>query len=105
MVRPQAREAEAWSFKEALKWTYSRRSYKYIFELDAKEVVEAVNGSNGTSYFHSIIDECKGILQHFEEVSVIFDRRSANRVGHMLAQTDHSKTSLMEWCTVPPDYL
>ncbi|XP_074336511.1 uncharacterized protein LOC141673665 [Apium graveolens] len=62
MGRLQAREAEAWSFKEALKWTHSWRAYKCVFELDAKEVVEAINGSNVTSYFHFIIDECKDVL-------------------------------------------
>lgn len=59
-LRPDAREAEAWSFKEALLWTKKWRTNRCIFELDAKSVVDAIHGPPKKSFFHTIIEECVG---------------------------------------------
>lgn len=69
------REAEALSFKEALTWTKNWRKCRCIFELDAKMVVDVVNGASKNSIFHGIIDECKEILKHFEGVLMGFAHR------------------------------
>lgn len=103
-----AREAEARSFKEALTWTKNWRTCRCIFELDAKMVVDVVNGASRNSIFHGIIDECKEILKHFEGVLVVFYHRSANRVVHVLAQAAcsmsdsmGSMSDSMEWSSTP----
>ena len=75
-----SREAEAWSIRAALLWMKEWRSQKCIFELDAKSVVDAVHGIRGYSNF-TIIEECEEILKHFQEVLVVFENRSANRVS------------------------
>lgn len=99
------REAEAWSFRAALLWMKSWRTQKCIFELDAKTVVDAVHGTRGNSIFHTIIEECEDILKHFQEVLVVFENRSANRVAHVLAQAAYSMSGPMEWVDTAPDFL
>lgn len=84
--RLQARETEGWSLKEALLWTSKWRPKKCIFKTNAKIVVDAIHRGGGHTNFHTIIDECVEILKHFGEVFVIFNRRSANRIAHMLAR-------------------
>lgn len=101
----QPREAEAIALREALSWIKSWRRSKCIFECDAKMVVDAVNGGNGSSYFHMIIDECKEILQHFEEVLVVFVHRSANNVAHLLARASYSMSGLQEWLNTAPNFI
>lgn len=99
------REAEALSFKEALTWTKHWGNRRCIFELDAKLVVNAVNGTSKNSIFHGIIDECKEILKHYEGVLVVFEHRSANRVANVLAQAVCSMSDSMEWSSTAPDLI
>ena len=101
----QAREAEAWSFKEALLWTKAWRTNRCIFELDAKSVVDAIHSPPKNSFFHTIIEECVEILKHFEEVLVVFDHRSTNKVADLLAQAAYSLSGLMEWYHAAPDFI
>lgn len=80
------REAEAYSLRETMIWTSQWRTTKCIFETDAKVVVDAIHAGGGNSNFHTIIEGCVETLKHFEEVLVVFNHRSANKVAHMLAQ-------------------
>ncbi|XP_074327947.1 uncharacterized protein LOC141665861 [Apium graveolens] len=100
-----AREAEALSFKEALTWTKEWRTNRCVFELDAKAVVEVIHGPQKQSNFHVIIEECRDILKHFEEVLVIFDYRSANKVAHVLARAAYSMPDSMVWCNTAPELI
>ncbi|XP_074337519.1 uncharacterized protein LOC141674718 [Apium graveolens] len=99
------REAEALSFKEALTWTKNWRTRMCIFELDAKMVVDVVNGTRKNSNFHGIIHECKKILKHFKGVLVVLDHRFANRVAHVLTQMTCSMSNSMEWSSTAPDLI
>ncbi|XP_074374021.1 uncharacterized protein LOC141714399 [Apium graveolens] len=101
----QPREAEALSLKEALSWVREWRSSRCVFELDAKIVVEAVYTNGGNSNFHTIIEDCRDILKHFQEVLVVFDHQSANTVAHLLAQAACSMTDQMEWLDTAPDFI
>ncbi|XP_074352545.1 uncharacterized protein LOC141691680 [Apium graveolens] len=88
--RMQAREGEVRSLREALLWIKQWRHTKCIFETDAKLVVDAVHGGRGSSNFYTIVDDCVDIIKHFEEVLVVFARRSANKVAHLLAKATYS---------------
>ncbi|XP_074342772.1 uncharacterized protein LOC141680445 [Apium graveolens] len=99
------REAEAWSFRAALLWVKEWRTQRFIFELDAKSVVDAVHEVRGNSNFHTIIEECEDILKHFQEVLVVFKNRSTNQVAHVLAQAAYSMTGPMEWIDIAPEFL
>lgn len=103
--RMYAREAEALSLKEALSWMMTWRTSKCIFEMDAKLVVEAIQKSQGQSIFDTIIDDCRELFKHFEEVLVVYVHRSANNVAHLLAQTAYSKSGPQEWCSIAPDFI
>ncbi|XP_017250744.2 uncharacterized protein LOC108221372 [Daucus carota subsp. sativus] len=103
--RWKPREAEALGLKEALLWVREWRTSKCVFEMDAKTVVDAIYGDGGNSYFHTIIEDCVDILHHFHEVVVVFERRSANKVAHVLAQTAYSMTDHMEWIDIAPDFI
>lgn len=41
------------------------------------------------SYYGSIISECKLLLHELRDVSLVFIRRSANRVAHKLARASY----------------
>lgn len=103
--RLPAREAEAWSLREAIIWTATWRTTRCIFELDAKSAVEAIHGPVQSSNFHAIIEDCIERLKHFEEVLVIFDHRSANRIAHLLAQAIYSTSDHMEGYHTAPDFI
>ncbi|XP_074342618.1 uncharacterized protein LOC141680232 [Apium graveolens] len=76
------REAEAVGLKEELSW-----------------------GEAGNTYFHLIVEECRDILKHFEEVLVCFVHRSANMAAHSLAQVAYSTSGHMEWFDTAPSFL
>lgn len=100
-----SREAEALSFKETLRWIKNWRTNRCIFELDAKMVVDAVNGHSKNSNFHGIIDDCREIIQHFEGVLVVFEHRSANRAAYVLAKAVCSMSDTMEWFNMDPNLI
>lgn len=103
----QPRVAEALSLKKALAWTKNWRTSKCIFVADAKLLVDAVNtvnGNQGNSIFHTIVDDCKEILKHFEDVLVVFIHRSANSVAHLIAKGAYSMSGFQEWYHAAPDF-
>ncbi|XP_074378201.1 uncharacterized protein LOC141719726 [Apium graveolens] len=79
----QPREAEALSMKEAFSWTQQWRVSKCVFESDAQNLVDAINGHGGRSYFDTIVDDCKELLKHFTEVLVVYVPRSVNTDTHL----------------------
>lgn len=103
--RAYAREAEALSLKEALSWVKDWRVDKCIFESDAKLLVDAFSGRQGRSFFDTIVDDCRELLKHFVEVSIVFVHRYANSVAHALAQATYSLSGLKEWYSVAPDFI
>lgn len=99
----QPREAEALSLKEALSWV-KELNYDYcVFESDSKQLVDACNGQEGESYFHTIVSDCVDLCKHFNHVLVQFVRRSANGVAHLLAT--HSMSGPREWDVHPPEFI
>lgn len=101
----QVREAEAVGLREALLWMKEWKTTNCIFELDAKLVVDAVYNNTGMANFHSIIDDCVVLLQHFVNVLVTYEHRSANNVAHELARAACSMTGHMEWFHTAPDFI
>ncbi|XP_074359955.1 uncharacterized protein LOC141700079 [Apium graveolens] len=92
----QIREAEAVGLHNALVWMEKWRTTNCIFELNAKLVVEAVYNNKERSNFHSIIDDCVSSLQYFENVLVVHEYRSSNKVAHMSARVVFFMTGHME---------
>lgn len=101
----QPREAEAIGLREALIWIKGWRQTRCFFESDCKGVLDAVNTGRGRSYFDTIIDDCRDILKHFDEVLVGFVPRSANTVAHLLAKATYSMSGSQEWFVTAPDFI
>ena len=93
------------SLQEAVIWTSKWQYTRCNFESDSKLLVDAVNGSIGNSYFDTIAANCKELIKHFEEVSVVFFHRSANTVAHLLAKATYSESGLQEWHHTAPDFI
>ncbi|XP_017256601.1 uncharacterized protein LOC108226171 [Daucus carota subsp. sativus] len=103
--RSYAREAEALSLKEALSWVKTWRTQKCIFESDAKLLVDAIHAGHGNSIFDTIVEDCRELIKHFQEVLVMFVLRSANNVAHSSAQAACSMSGPQEWYHTAPDFI
>ncbi|XP_074359574.1 uncharacterized protein LOC141698717 [Apium graveolens] len=104
--RAYAMEAEAVRLKEALSWVKDWRTSKCIFETDAKLLVDVMHSpKQGRSFFDTLVDDCKELVKHFEEVLIVFTHRSANNVAHILAQAAYSLIDPREWINTAPDFI
>ncbi|XP_060964189.1 uncharacterized protein LOC133033466 [Cannabis sativa] len=82
--------AEAMGVREALSWIKQRDWQEAVVETDCLSVVQAIRSDLPLlSYFGSIVSDCKMFLEQLRGVSVIFIRRSANRVAHALARASY----------------
>ncbi|XP_074347622.1 uncharacterized protein LOC141686487 [Apium graveolens] len=99
------REAEALSMREALSWVKGRRASKYIFETDSKLLVDAFHAIEGRSMFDTIVEDCRELAKHYEDVLVKFVPRSTNSVAHEVARAAYSNSGLREWYNTAPDFI
>ena len=67
--------------------------------------MEAIQDSQGRSIFDTLVEDCRELLKHFEEVLVVFVNRSANSVAHKLAQAAYSMSGPHEWLYTAPDFI
>lgn len=73
-----------------------------MFETDVKILIDAVNAAGdkkGCSTFDTIIDDCRELIKHFQEVLLVFVPISANSVAHLIANDVYSVSDLQEWIT------
>lgn len=61
-------EADALNLKGALSWTRDLGIDYCIFESDSQQLVEAYNGKQGASYFHTIVSDSIELSKHFDHV-------------------------------------
>ena len=91
-----------------MSWTKEWRSSRCVFETDVKVLVDAINAAKdkqGCSTFDTIVDDCRELTKHFEEVLIMFVPRSANSVAHLLAKGAYSMSDLQEWLVTAPDFI
>lgn len=82
--------AEAMAFKEALSWMEEHGWYDATVESDCLGVVQAIRSRMAMrSYFGSIVEDCRVLLQRLHNVTVFFVKRSANMVAHHLARESY----------------
>lgn len=101
------KEAEAIAVLEALSWLKSNTMDKCILESDCLQVVQALKSmaSDDISYFDLIISDIKDACNHFSDISIMFSRRSVNRVAHELAREALSRSDSAEWFATPPAFI
>lgn len=81
--------AEAIVVREALSWIKARGWLNVIIETDS--IVQALRSNiHLPSYFGSIIQICKSIWKTLPSVSILFVKRSANKVVHSLVSVSYS---------------
>ncbi|XP_074352699.1 uncharacterized protein LOC141691846 [Apium graveolens] len=85
-ISMQTREAETIALKEALTWIKKLGIKKCIFETDSKLLVDACEGVQGRSFFHTIVLNCVQLFKHFEEVPVQFVYEYADVAAHTLVR-------------------
>ncbi|XVE88895.1 hypothetical protein DITRI_Ditri19aG0105500 [Diplodiscus trichospermus] len=94
-------EAEAVGLLEALSWSLALGFENVLFELDAKNVVAAVNSSlEDISEFGSIILRSRKLFSMDSSYKVVFARRLANMVAHTLAKTSCSYANPLDFYEV-----
>ncbi|XP_074358745.1 uncharacterized protein LOC141698038 [Apium graveolens] len=82
--------AEAMAFKEALSWMDDRGWHDAAGESDCLAMVQAIRSTTPMrSYFGSIIEDCRCILQSLNNISLSFVKRPANMVAHQLARESY----------------
>ncbi|XVF71518.1 hypothetical protein PTKIN_Ptkin12aG0044200 [Pterospermum kingtungense] len=84
---PAVKECEALTLQEAISWVRSLGYTRVIFEVDSKQVVDALSSlSSDLTEFGVIIECCKSMVLVEPHFKVIFARRGANVAAHALAR-------------------
>ncbi|KAG7572302.1 Endonuclease/exonuclease/phosphatase superfamily [Arabidopsis suecica] len=75
---------------EALRWavlTMSRFNYRrVIFESDSQHLVSILNDDLECSNLGPRLQDIRNLLQHYEEVQIVFTRREGNKVADRIAR-------------------
>ncbi|RHN45227.1 putative ribonuclease H-like domain-containing protein [Medicago truncatula] len=95
-------EGEAWGLYEGIQWISSLRYHNVIFKLDCKMVVDDVhNGKMNLSEYGSIVQNCRTLLDHYNDFVVVFTRRQGNGSAHALAREVLSHVSRSTFDVIP----
>lgn len=88
--QPLSEIAEAMGVHEALSWIKEKGWVRVIVESDCLNCIQSVR-SNYTmvSYFGSVIEDCKTLLNELKSVSLKFIRRSTNQMAHALERDSY----------------
>ena len=98
--------AEGMCCKEAFSWVKSLGYTKVIIELDAQQLIQALNNSvSDHSYYGVLVDDCKILSKDLSECLFVFAKRSANHVAHVLARAVGSTTDRGVWLYNPPSFI
>jgi len=95
-------EGEAWGLYQGIQWISLLGYHNVIFELDCKMVVDDVHNSKMNLYeYGSIIQNCRTLLDHYNNFVVVFTRRQANSSVHALAREALSHASHNTFDVIP----
>ncbi|XVF58462.1 hypothetical protein PTKIN_Ptkin07bG0068800 [Pterospermum kingtungense] len=96
------KEVEVLGLCEALNWMPFLVSFCVVFELDAKVVVDVVNGSiSDLSKFGALVERCQLLLSQNHNFEVCFVRRQANVIVYSLARASNFYASPMVFMVTP----
>ncbi|KAM6569095.1 hypothetical protein CsatB_017080 [Cannabis sativa] len=97
--------AEAVGIKETLNWIKSKGWRDVIVETDCLNVVNDINSNKPMiSPYGFVIHDCKALLVDLLSVSIVFVKRSANKVAHALARNSvHTADCTFSVATLPSE--
>ncbi|XP_075475870.1 uncharacterized protein LOC142514222 [Primulina tabacum] len=99
---PAVKECEALALLQAITWIKEMELANVIFELDAKNVVDAIkNPIDDDTKFGSIARQFKSLLNQGVLLSVQFVYRQANAAAHALARAAHLYASPSTYFEIP----
>ncbi|XP_062114086.1 uncharacterized protein LOC133825112 [Humulus lupulus] len=82
--------AEAMGVREALSWLKKKYWSHVVIETDCLTVIQSLRSSiSMDSYFGGIISDCKQLMED-KNISIVFVKRSANGVAHVVARASLS---------------
>ncbi|XP_075475775.1 uncharacterized protein LOC142511746 [Primulina tabacum] len=91
---PMVKECEVLHLFNAITWIKEMNLTNVIFELDAKNVVDAIKSpDNDTTEFGSLVHQCKHLLNQGTSFSIQFAYRQANVTANTLAKAVHCYAS------------
>lgn len=83
----RAEIAEAIALKEVLSWIKEANLIVQQVETDSLVLVQAIKSTTGMTFaFGGVVEDCKQLLASFNNVSLDFVKRPANRVAHYIAR-------------------
>ncbi|RAL40079.1 hypothetical protein DM860_008219 [Cuscuta australis] len=102
---PDPLMAEAMACREALSWIKTLDIHNVEILMDCQLVVSAISDTSFslTSYFGSLIVECKALLVGFCSSSISFVRRELNVVAHSLERRAEARRSV--WVSTPSNFV
>ncbi|XP_075479010.1 uncharacterized protein LOC142519880 [Primulina tabacum] len=99
---PAIKECEALALLQAITWIKEMELANVIFELDAKNVVDAIkNPTDDDTEFGFIVRQCKSLLNQGTSFSVQFVYRQANAAAHAMARAAHLYASPSTYFEIP----
>ena len=79
---------------------------KVVFEMDSLNAVRKINNiQKDLSMMGQVVQEIKELLTQFQEVRVVWVRRSANVVTHRLDRESCCRELCHSWRLVVPDFV
>ena len=99
-------EAETVGILEALQWLEKIPGQVSVVESDSLMSVNAVNKQNQNRMeLGNIVEQCRSIMGNNNGVSVVFVRKHANKVAHLLARLPCTLNSFVDYSSPPLNVL
>ncbi|GLU20986.1 hypothetical protein SLE2022_371560 [Rubroshorea leprosula] len=96
---------EAYGLRGALQWAYELGLRKIIVECDCAVVVQWLGSQHAMllSELGGVLEDCKGLMDRFNECRVQHVRRAGNQVAHELARRAEYIAGDEFWVEEVPD--
>ncbi|KAK9996367.1 hypothetical protein SO802_021053 [Lithocarpus litseifolius] len=95
--------AKLWALRDGLIMARNNHVEKLIINVDALEVINLLSNTKATNQLtQPIMDDCKNILQAFQEVHLQHCYRETNKVADFLAKLGHRQSDPFVYYVTPP---
>lgn len=95
-------EAESYGILEAIKWVIDLGISNVVIESDSLLAVQAIK--RGSEYYlevGNILQEVRTLLEERHDIYILFVKKQANKVAHMLARVPCEANCLNDFSSPP----
>jgi len=104
-ILPNSDMAEAMAMKKGMEFAKYMLFLKVIVESNSQNVISAVtNAQPPLSYMGTLVDDCRLLACHFQNLQFVHIRRGANQAAHYLAKYTSSHHEDV-WIEDAPNYI